>query len=167
TIWKKIVTRYNGKASKRVGGVVVQVGVQGGAKPQKGDHDTGHWRLLEFGTSQMAAQPSMRPALESNVQAVTDKLISDIGPQIDRAVERAKRRASGSLRFSQSRSLTPQSRRNSAPAPRGCIRLARLRRAWRSRMPCGRPSWACPRTTSARLRIWIRTASRWTCTETP
>lgn len=94
TIWKKIVTRYNGKASKRVGGVVVQVGVQGGAKPQKGDHDTGHWRLLEFGTSQMAAQPFMRPALESNVQAVTDKFISDIGPQIDRAVERAKRRAS-------------------------------------------------------------------------
>jgi HK97 gp10 family phage protein len=92
TIWKKIVTRYNGRASKREGGVVVQVGVQGGAKPQKGDHDTGHWRFLEMGTSQMAAQPFMRPALEGNVHKVADTFVKELGPQIDKAVERAKRR---------------------------------------------------------------------------
>lgn len=92
-IWKKIVTRFNGRQSKREGGVVVQVGVAGGAKPKKGDKDTGHWRLLEFGTEKMAAQPFMRPAFEPNIGAVTDMFVKEIGPQIDKAAERARRRA--------------------------------------------------------------------------
>ena len=90
TIWKEIQTRYNAKASKREGGVVVQVGVRGGARPAKDTEDTGHWRLLEFGTSQMPAQPFMRQALENNVQAVTDKFVEELSPAIDKAVAKAR-----------------------------------------------------------------------------
>jgi HK97 gp10 family phage protein len=89
-IAKNIVTRYNRRASQREGGVVVQVGVQGGAKPRKGDEDMGHWRLVEFGTSKMAAHPFMRPALESNVNAVTEKFIQELEPQIDKAIARGR-----------------------------------------------------------------------------
>ena len=89
-IAKSTVTRYDGRASKREGGVVVKVGVAGGAKPQPGSEDEGHWRHLEMGTSQMAAQPVMRQALENNVQAVTDKFVSELSPAIDKAVAKAR-----------------------------------------------------------------------------
>lgn len=89
-IAKNIATRYDGKGSKREGGAVVKVGVIGGAKPRSGDEDTGHWRMLEFGTENMAAQPFMRPALESNVQAVTDAFVSELSPAIDKAVAKAR-----------------------------------------------------------------------------
>lgn len=88
TIWKQIVTNYSAKQS-RGDQVVVRVGVRGGAKPVKGNDDTGHWRLLEFGTSQMPAQPFMRPALSENVQAVADKFIAELEPQIDKQIEKA------------------------------------------------------------------------------
>lgn len=90
-IEKNIVTRYDGKASKREGGVVVKVGVMGGARPRKGDEDEGHWRLVEFGTSKMAAHPFMRPALADNVQAVADKFVSELEPQIDKALAKVRR----------------------------------------------------------------------------
>lgn len=90
-IAKNITTRYDGRASKRLGAVVVKVGVAGGAKPRKGDEDTGHWRMLEFGTSKMAAQPFMRSALEDNVDEVTAKFISELEPQIDKALAKVGR----------------------------------------------------------------------------
>ena len=89
-IAKNIVTRYDTKGSKREGGMVVKVGVAGGARPAKGNEDTGHWRLLEFGTSEMPAQPFMRPALSENVQVVTAKFVAELGPQIDKAIAKAK-----------------------------------------------------------------------------
>lgn len=85
-IAKNIVTRYDAKASKRVGGAVTKVGVQGGARPRRGTEDTGHWRLLEFGTSQMRAQPFMRQALESNVQQVTDTYVKALNTEIDKII---------------------------------------------------------------------------------
>lgn len=83
TIHKEIVTQYSAKQS-RGEDVVVKVGVRGGAKPQKGNTDTGHWRLLEFGTSNMAAQPFMRQALESNVTQVTEAFVAALEPAIDK-----------------------------------------------------------------------------------
>lgn len=85
-IAKNIVTRYDGKASRREGGSVTKVGVMGGARPRKGTEDTGHWRLLEFGSSQMPAQPFMREALSSNVQAVTDTFVTELNKQIDKII---------------------------------------------------------------------------------
>lgn len=88
-ISKNIVTRAGSrKDERRYGGnvVVTKVGVQGGARPKKGREDTGHWRLLEFGTSKMRAQPFMRDALESNADLVTSVYSSALGPEIDKAL---------------------------------------------------------------------------------
>lgn len=90
-IAKNIVTRYDKRGSQREGGVVVKVGVAGGAKPQKGDQDTGHWRHVELGTSAMPARPFMRPALADNVEAVASKFVAELAPQIDKALAKVKR----------------------------------------------------------------------------
>lgn len=85
-ISKAIVTRFDGKGSKREGGVVVKVGVMGGARPKKGTVDTGHWRFQEFGNSQQAARPFMRPALENNVQRVTETMVTELDKAIDKII---------------------------------------------------------------------------------
>lgn len=82
-ISKEIVTNYSAKQSKG-DQVVVRVGVRGGAKPTK--DNVGYWRLLEFGTSEMAAQPFMRPALSDNVQKVTDTFVAALEPAIDKQI---------------------------------------------------------------------------------
>lgn len=88
-IWKKIVTQYRSRLSKG-DQVVTSVGVQGGAKPVKGDKDTGHWRLLEFGTEKMRAQPFMRPALESNVGKVAETFVESLEPAIDKIIAKGR-----------------------------------------------------------------------------
>lgn len=88
-IFKQIRTSYDARNSKRIGGVFVKVGVSGGARPRPGRSDTGHWRLLEFGSENNKATPFMRPALESNIQAVTNKLVAEIIPAIDKALAKA------------------------------------------------------------------------------
>lgn len=85
-IAKNIVTRYDSKASKRVGGSVTKVGVMGGARPRKGTQDTGHWRHKEMGTSLMPAEPFMRPALANNVAKVTDIFVTELNKQIDKII---------------------------------------------------------------------------------
>lgn len=88
-IWKKIVTQYRSRQSKG-DKVTVSVGVQGGAKPVKGDKDTGHWRLVEFGTEKMPAQPFMRPALESNVGKVAATFTESLEPAIDKIIAKGR-----------------------------------------------------------------------------
>lgn len=85
-IAKKIVTQYDTKGSKREGGAVTKVGVQGGARPRPGREDTGHWRLKEFGTEHMPAQPFMRPALENNIEQVTSVYVTALNAEIDKAL---------------------------------------------------------------------------------
>lgn len=79
---KNITSRADTKGGKRNGGAMVKVGVAGGARPAKGTDDTGHWRLLEFGKEGVPARPVMRPALENNVQRVTDAIVSELSAQI-------------------------------------------------------------------------------------
>ena len=83
-IAKNIQTRNDAKGGKRIGGVVVKVGVVGGARPAKGTVDTGHWRFLEFGNSHQRAQPFMRPALENNIGKVTDTFVASLNSEIDK-----------------------------------------------------------------------------------
>lgn len=90
-IAKNVTTRFDSKGSKRQSAIVVKVGVAGGAKPMPGREDTGHWRLLEFGTSTAQAQPFMRTALSENVEAVTAAFVEELVPQIDKALAKAKR----------------------------------------------------------------------------
>lgn len=92
-IWKEIVTKVNGRRGRQEGGVVMQVGVRGGARKEvstqssNASNDAGsnhwYWRLLEFGTSKMAAQPFMRPALASNVDKATDAIVTELKRQLD------------------------------------------------------------------------------------
>lgn len=83
---KNITSRADNKGGKRAGGVMVKVGVAGGARPKPGNEDTGHWRFLEFGKEGVPARPVMRPALENNVSRVTDAIIKELNVQIDKLV---------------------------------------------------------------------------------
>lgn len=90
-IAKNIVTRVDNRAGKRIGGVVVKVGVIGGGRLSKDPANTGHFRFIEFGSSTVHAQPFMRPALSENIQAVTDTFVGELIPQIDKAAAKAGR----------------------------------------------------------------------------
>lgn len=83
-IAKNIVTRYDSKGSRREGGLVTKVGVAGGARPQKGNKDTGHWRFVEFGKEGVPARPFMRPALESNTAQVTEIFVQELNSALDK-----------------------------------------------------------------------------------
>lgn len=89
-IQKAITSRADTKGGKREGGAMVKVGVAGGARPRKGTADSGHWRLLEFGTENMPAQPFMRQALEGHVSEVTSAIVSELDPAITKIVAKLK-----------------------------------------------------------------------------
>ena len=67
SIAANVALRWNGRLFKRTGDLGFRVGVlHGAAIKVKGNPDAGmngptpHWRLREFGTANMAAQPFMR-----------------------------------------------------------------------------------------------------------
>ncbi|AVI33605.1 HK97 gp10 family phage protein [Acinetobacter baumannii] len=106
-IWKNIVSR-SGKISNK-GAVRERVGILGGASFGDGKTaiitkkeyksfvgpissstvigltggDTRHWRWIEFGTSEQAARPFMRPALSENTDKVTDKFVQSFRRELD------------------------------------------------------------------------------------
>jgi len=90
-VFRNIITQESSKQSKREGGVVMRVGVRGGAganqhsKDATGNPggDTRHWRYIEFGTEHNPAAPFMRPAFSSNVQAVTDRFVAVLNTEIN------------------------------------------------------------------------------------
>ena len=57
---------------------------------------TPHWRLLEFGTENMAAVPFMRPALANSISEVTNTFVTEYEKSIDRAIRRAAKKAASS-----------------------------------------------------------------------
>jgi HK97 gp10 family phage protein len=100
-VWKQIAIYTSADLGKQNGGVALQVGVKGGAKQVRGEPPEGkkgkngvysgpgavyYWRFLEFGTSKMAAQPFMRPALANQVGPVTDAIVAGINDGIDQIV---------------------------------------------------------------------------------
>lgn len=90
-----VAVRWNSRRFKNTGDLAFRVGVLHGAKLPKDNRDEGpkgptpHWRLDEFGTEKMAAQPFMRPALENNIQAATSEFVTEYGKSIDRAIKKA------------------------------------------------------------------------------
>lgn len=94
SIAANIAERWSGRRFKRTGDLAFRVGVLHGAVIQKGNPDEGangptpHWRLLEFGTEKMRAQPFMRPALERNIGRATDVFAKEYEKAIDRAIKR-------------------------------------------------------------------------------
>lgn len=90
SIANNIVIRQGSKKDQFKYGTafVTKVGVMGGARPQKGRDDSGHWRFFEFGTSKLQAQPFMRPAMENNVERVISFYLTDFSKAVDRAVRK-------------------------------------------------------------------------------
>lgn len=82
------------KVYPRLGEVRSRVGVRGGARPDSSRNpdpkNTGHWRFIELGTSDQPARPFMRPALENNIERVTNTLVQDLDKNIDRIVAKTK-----------------------------------------------------------------------------
>lgn len=87
-----ITERWNGRLFKRTENLGFRIGVKGGAKVSDDPSDTGHWRYVEFGTSRMAAQPFMRPALSENVGEATTEFAKQYKKALDRAIKKGRTR---------------------------------------------------------------------------
>lgn len=87
-IWKNIAIAA-GK-TRNPNEVVIRVGVRGGASfsnpnpPNTSGGDTRHWRWLEFGSVHNPPTPFMRPALQNNIQAVTDNFAKNFNTELDK-----------------------------------------------------------------------------------
>lgn len=95
-IFKNIITGESSAASRQAGGVVMRVGIKGGASSNQHSKDmsktsggdTRHWRYIEFGTSHIAAVPFMRPALANNVGRVMEKFTTEFRKGVNEAISR-------------------------------------------------------------------------------
>lgn len=102
-IWKNLAVASGGRRrEKEVGGVMMRVGVLGGAKQRRrggGTYEVGgskenpggdtfYWRFLELGTSQMPAQPFLTPAGAEKAQAAYDATAADMIKQIDKELSK-------------------------------------------------------------------------------
>jgi len=87
-IWKNIAIAA-GK-TRNPNEVVMRVGVRGGASfsnpnpPNTSGGDTRHWRWVEYGSVHNPPVPFMRPALQNNIQAVTNSFAENFNKEIDK-----------------------------------------------------------------------------------
>lgn len=87
-IWKNIAIAA-GK-TRNPNEVVMRVGVRGGASfsnpnpPKTSGGDTRHFRWVEFGSANNPPTPFLRPALQNNIQAVTDSFAENFNKEIDK-----------------------------------------------------------------------------------
>lgn len=87
-IWKNIVIAA-GK-TRNPSEVIMRVGVRGGASfsnknpPNTSGGDTRHWRFIEFPSVNNPGTPFMRPALQNNIQAVTNSFAENFNKEIDK-----------------------------------------------------------------------------------
>ena len=97
SIADNIAMRWNGRLFMRTGDLGFRIGVLHGAvlknHPDKGENaPTPHWRLLEFGTENIRAQPIMRPAADSSIGEVISTFTTEYEKAIDRAIKRAAKK---------------------------------------------------------------------------
>lgn len=83
------------RRERRIGGVMMRVGVKGGARRKSGADslpggDTSHFHFVELGTSNAPAQPFMRPALSQNIQSATDAITRDLAVQVAKEMAKLK-----------------------------------------------------------------------------
>jgi HK97 gp10 family phage protein len=101
SIADNIALRWNGRLFKQTGNLGFRVGVLHGAVLKDGgdlspNSPTPHWRLIEFGTENMAADPFMRTALANSISEVTNTFVTEYEKAIDRAIRRAAKKAASS-----------------------------------------------------------------------
>ena len=87
-VWKNIAIAA-GK-TRNPNEVIMRVGVRGGASfsnpnpPNTPGGDTRHWRFIEFPSANNPGTPFMRPALQNNIQAVTNSFAENFNKEIDK-----------------------------------------------------------------------------------
>ncbi len=97
SIADNVAMRWNGRLFRQTGNLGFRIGVLHGAvlkdHPDKSKNaPTPHWRLLEFGTERIRAQPFMRPAAENNVSEVIDTFAREYELALDRGIRRAAKK---------------------------------------------------------------------------
>lgn len=89
-IWKNVAVASGGsRREKAAGGVMMRVGIRGGARHTSGDNgapggNTTHWRWLEYGRSGARAQPFMRPAFNSASGRAAQVAIDAMAKEFDK-----------------------------------------------------------------------------------
>lgn len=95
TIWRNIALYESPRGGRREGGVMMRVGVRGGAlsmsreAPKNRDNpggDTRYWRYLELGAATVDKFDFMLPALVHNTGPVTETLIRELWAEINKAI---------------------------------------------------------------------------------
>ena len=87
-IWKNIA--IGAGKTRNPNQVVMRVGVRGGASfsnpnpPNTPGGDTRHWRFIEYPSANNPGTPFMRPALQNNIQAVTNSFAENFNKEIDK-----------------------------------------------------------------------------------
>jgi len=97
SIADNVAMRWNGRLFKTTGNLGFRIGVLHGAvlkkHPDLGENaPTPHWRLIEFGTENVRAQPFMRPAAESSISEVVNVFATEYEKSLDRAIKRAAKK---------------------------------------------------------------------------
>ncbi len=97
SIADNVAMRWNGRLFKTTGNLGFRIGVLHGAVLKKHpdlseNAPTPHWRLKEFGTENMRAEPFMRPAAESNGGEVVNVFATEYEKSLDRAIKRAQKK---------------------------------------------------------------------------
>ena len=97
-IWRNIATQESARGGRRIGGVVMRVGVRGGASYSEAKASTSagnpggytwYWRFLELGTRDIPRSPFLLPAMENQAQAVTDKLSQELWRELEKLTAKA------------------------------------------------------------------------------
>lgn len=90
-VYKNVAVMGGGaRREKQAGGPIMRVGMRGGARYNPsasglpGGNTTGYWRFLEFGTSNQAAQPFLRPALASSAERALSVVVESATDELDK-----------------------------------------------------------------------------------
>src|SRR5690606_28565232 len=95
-IFKNIAVASGGRRREsHAGGVMMRVGVRGGAKHTRGDNgapggNTTHWRFIELGTSKAQAQPFMQPAAASGAGKAASAITEAMKVEMDKELAKLK-----------------------------------------------------------------------------
>lgn len=95
-IWKNLAVVSGGSRSEqRYGGLVIKVGVRGGAKSTKkgtktslAGGNTTHWRFIEYGTSRARAKAFFRPAFQSSGEKAIQQIVKDMRAELDKELNK-------------------------------------------------------------------------------
>lgn len=89
------VAAGSAKRSRDAGGLLMRVGVIGGARLSRGDNgapggNTTHWRFVEFGTATVPARPFMRNAMVSASEKAIEVTATSMNTEIDKELAKLK-----------------------------------------------------------------------------